>query len=60
MIRFKHNDPADLDKRLARLSNEPGNKIVVVEGIYSMLGDHAPLKEFVAVKKKHGALPAGR
>jgi 8-amino-7-oxononanoate synthase len=55
VIRFKHNDPADLDKRLARIANEPGNKIIVVEGIYSMLGDHAPLKEFVAVKKKHGA-----
>ncbi|WP_374652958.1 aminotransferase class I/II-fold pyridoxal phosphate-dependent enzyme [Dongia sp.] len=55
VIRFKHNDPADLDKRLARLADQPGNKIVVVEGIYSMLGDHAPLKEFVAVTKKHGA-----
>jgi 8-amino-7-oxononanoate synthase len=55
VIRFKHNDPADLDKRLARLAKEPGNKLVVVEGIYSMLGDHAPLKEFVEVKKKHGA-----
>ncbi|TDQ81464.1 serine palmitoyltransferase [Dongia mobilis] len=55
VIRFKHNDPADLDRRLGRLANEPGNKIVVVEGIYSMLGDHAPLKEFVAVTKKHGA-----
>lgn len=55
VIRFKHNDPADLDKRLSRIANEPGNKIIVVEGIYSMLGDHAPLKEFVAVKKKHGA-----
>ncbi len=55
VIRFKHNDPADLDKRLARLADQPGNKIVVVEGIYSMLGDHAPLKEFVAVTKKHSA-----
>lgn len=55
VIRFKHNDPADLDKRLTRIANEPGNKIIIVEGIYSMLGDHAPLKEFVAVKKKHGA-----
>ncbi len=55
VIRFKHNDPADLDKRLGRLAGQPGNKIVVVEGIYSMLGDHAPLKQFVAVSKKHGA-----
>jgi 8-amino-7-oxononanoate synthase len=55
VIRFKHNDPADLDKRLSRIADQPGNKLIVVEGIYSMLGDHAPLKEFVAVKKKHGA-----
>ncbi|MCA9269844.1 MAG: aminotransferase class I/II-fold pyridoxal phosphate-dependent enzyme, partial [Planctomycetales bacterium] len=53
IIRFKHNDPADLDKRLARLADKPGNKLIVVEGIYSMLGDRAPLAEFVAVKKKH-------
>lgn len=55
VIRFKHNDPADLDKRLARLAAEPGNKVVVVEGIYSMLGDKAPLAEFAAVKRRHGA-----
>ncbi|MEZ5935786.1 MAG: aminotransferase class I/II-fold pyridoxal phosphate-dependent enzyme [Alphaproteobacteria bacterium] len=55
VIRFRHNDPKDLDRRLARLANEPGNKVVVVEGIYSMLGDKAPLREIVEVKKKHGA-----
>lgn len=55
VIRFKHNDPVDLDRRLGRLAGEPGNKIIVVEGIYSMLGDHAPLRAFVEVKKKHGA-----
>ena len=53
IIRFKHNDAADLDKRLARLANKPGNKLIVIEGIYSMLGDKAPLAEIVAVKKKH-------
>jgi 8-amino-7-oxononanoate synthase len=55
VIRFKHNDAADLDKRLARLAGTEGEKIVVIEGIYSMLGDQAPLAEIVAVKKKHGA-----
>ncbi|MBX3498617.1 MAG: aminotransferase class I/II-fold pyridoxal phosphate-dependent enzyme [Alphaproteobacteria bacterium] len=55
IIRFKHNDPASLEARLRRLDREPGNKLVVVEGIYSMLGDTAPLKEFVAVTKRHGA-----
>ncbi len=53
IIRFKHNDAADLDKRLARLADKPGNKLIVIEGIYSMLGDIAPIKDFVAVKKKY-------
>jgi 8-amino-7-oxononanoate synthase len=55
VIRFKHNDATDLDKRLQRLAGTPGNKIIVVEGIYSMLGDQAPLAEMAAVKRKHGA-----
>lgn len=55
VTRFKHNNPADLDKRLARLAKLPGEKIVVLEGIYSMLGDRAPLKEMVAICKRHGA-----
>ena len=55
VIRFKHNDPTDLDKRLTRLAGTGGNKVIVVEGIYSMLGDQAPLAEFAAVKRKHGA-----
>ncbi|MHB1206478.1 MAG: serine palmitoyltransferase [Rhodospirillaceae bacterium] len=52
VIRFRHNDAADLEKRLARLEGKPGNKLIVIEGIYSMLGDKAPIKEIVAVKKK--------
>lgn len=52
IIRFRHNDPADLEKRLARLADKPGNKLIVVEGIYSMLGDKAPLAEIAAVKRK--------
>lgn len=54
ITRFRHNDAADLDKRLGRLPAEAG-KLVVVEGIYSMLGDRAPLVEIVAACKKHGA-----
>ena len=54
LVRFRHNDAADLDKRMARSDGEEGGKLVVVEGIYSMLGDRAPLADFVALKKKHG------
>ena len=55
LIRFKHNSPEDLDKRLDRLKDKEANKLVVVESIYSMLGDRAPLDEFVEVKRRHGA-----
>ena len=55
VIRFRHNDPKDLHKRLKRLANVPGDKLIVVEGIYSMLGDTAPLKEIAAVKRETGA-----
>lgn len=54
LVRFRHNDAADLDKRLSRGEEDGGGKLVVLEGIYSMLGDRAPLADFVAVKKKHG------
>jgi 8-amino-7-oxononanoate synthase len=58
VVRFKHNDPASLEARLRRLkdrNDKPGNRLVVLEGIYSMMGDSAPLKEFIAVCKKYGA-----
>ncbi|MFW2831503.1 serine palmitoyltransferase [Sphingomonas sp. ID0503] len=55
IVRFRHNSVEDLDKRLGRLPKEAG-KLVVLEGVYSMLGDIAPLPEMVAVAKKHGAM----
>lgn len=55
VLRFRHNNPEDLDKRLGRLPEDAG-VLVAVEGIYSMLGDAAPLKEITAVTKKHGAM----
>ncbi len=57
IVRFRHNSVEDLDKRLGRLPAE-GGRLVVLEGVYSMLGDIAPLKEMVAVAKKHGAMIA--
>ena len=55
VIRFRHNNPDDLYKRLQRLAGAPGDRLIVVEGIYSMLGDTAPLKEIAAVKRETGA-----
>jgi 8-amino-7-oxononanoate synthase len=55
VVRFRHNDPPSLEARLRRLEGKTGNKLVVLEGVYSMLGDSAPLKEFIAVCKKYNA-----
>jgi 8-amino-7-oxononanoate synthase len=56
IIRFKHNDPEDLAKRLRRLGERTSKTLIVVEGIYSMLGDTAPLQEIVAAKREHGGM----
>jgi 7-keto-8-aminopelargonate synthetase-like enzyme len=55
VVPFKHNDIEALEKRLKRLPPEAG-KLVVLEGVYSMMGDVAPLKEMVALAKSHGAM----
>ena len=55
IVRFRHNDAADLDRRLGRIPADAG-KLVILEGVYSMMGDIAPLTELIAVSKKHGAM----
>lgn len=54
-IRFRHNDPDSLDKRLQRLDPKYKGKLVCIEGMYSMFGDVAPVKEFADVAHRHGA-----
>ena len=54
IIRFKHNNPEDLAKRLRRLGDHAGQALIIAEGIYSMLGDVAPLQEIAAVKREYG------
>ena len=52
---WKHNDPEDLDRKLAALpANAP--KIVAFESVYSMDGDICPMQEIVEVAEKHGAM----
>lgn len=55
IIRFRHNDPRDLERRLRRLDGQPGSRIIVTEGLFSMLGDTAPLRDIAAVKRETGA-----
>ncbi|HET9460031.1 MAG TPA: aminotransferase class I/II-fold pyridoxal phosphate-dependent enzyme [Sphingomicrobium sp.] len=55
VVPFRHNDTQALEKRLKRIPEGAG-KLVILEGVYSMLGDVAPLKEMVAVSKANGAM----
>ncbi|MEE9342678.1 MAG: pyridoxal phosphate-dependent aminotransferase family protein [Gammaproteobacteria bacterium] len=56
VIRFRHNDPADLEKRLRRLKEKTSNTLIIVEGIYSMVGDQSPLAEIAAIKRQYGGM----
>ncbi len=51
-VMFAHNDLADLERKL---KNAIGEKYVIIEAIYSMDGDYAPLHEMVSLCKKHDA-----
>ncbi|MEO6093525.1 MAG: aminotransferase class I/II-fold pyridoxal phosphate-dependent enzyme [Novosphingobium sp.] len=55
VVPFKHNDIGAMERRLGRIPAGAG-KLVVLEGVYSMLGDIAPLKEMIAIARAHGAM----
>ena len=51
-IKFNHNDLIDLEEKINSVpQNAP--KLVVVDGVYSMEGDLAPLPELVKLKEKY-------
>src|SRR6476469_653708 len=54
VIGFRHNSAESLRKKLERLP-AGRNRLVVVEGLYSIRGDVAPLREIVDVCRDHGA-----
>ncbi len=51
-LSFKHNDLEDLERKIKKAK---GDLFIVVESIYSMDGDKAPLKEIVALAKRYEA-----
>jgi len=54
-VRFRHNDADDLDRRLRNEAGD-GVRLVVVDSVYSMDGDVAPLPALREVCDRHGAL----
>jgi 8-amino-7-oxononanoate synthase len=53
---FRHDEPAHLEQQLAELRRHHQRVLIVVEGVYSMDGDVCSLPQYVAIKKKHGAM----
>ncbi len=55
VVRYKHNDVADLE---AKLKSEPAarNRLIISDGVFSMDGDVAPMKEIVEIAEKYNAL----
>ena len=54
LFAFRHNSAADLARKLARLPNSR-RALVIVEGLYSISGDVAPLADIVAACRAAGA-----
>lgn len=52
--RFSHNDMDHLDRVLEKIDDDTG-VLVVVDGVYSMGGDVAPLPDIIPIVKRHGA-----
>jgi len=55
LVRFPHNDMDSLAERLEKIGDEAG-KLIVVDGVFSMEGDIAPLPRIVELAEQHGAV----
>ena len=55
VVAFRHNSPESLRKKLERLPKGQRNRLVVAEGLYSIRGDVAPLRDLVSVAREYGA-----
>ena len=54
MLRYQHNDMADLEKKLQKVPDTAGC-LIVTDGVFSMGGDIAKLPEICALAEKYGA-----
>jgi len=52
---FRHNRLDKLERMLSRAQDDGGGVLVIVDGVFSMEGDLAPLPEVVALCREHGA-----
>jgi len=53
---FRHKDVAHCEELLKELQNEPGHKLVITDGVFSMDGDIGPVDKLAALAEKYGAI----
>ena len=53
---FRHKDVAHCEEILQELANEPGRKLVITDGVFSMDGDIGPVDKLAALCEKYGAI----
>ncbi|MDF1702661.1 MAG: aminotransferase class I/II-fold pyridoxal phosphate-dependent enzyme, partial [Planctomycetota bacterium] len=55
-LKYRHNDVEDLERLLETTAiSDDGGRLIITDGVFSMLGDLAPLPEIVALAKRYGA-----
>jgi glycine C-acetyltransferase len=53
---FRHRDAAHAEEILEGLKDQPGRKLLITDGVFSMDGDIGPLPELVGIAEKYGAI----
>src|SRR5580698_8965790 len=53
---FRHKDVAHAEELLKELQNEPGHKLLITDGVFSMDGDIGPVDKLAALAEKYGAI----
>jgi glycine C-acetyltransferase len=53
---FRHKDVAHAEEQLKSIANQPGRKLLITDGVFSMDGDIAPLPALCDVAEKYGAI----
>src|SRR3954462_890259 len=53
---FRHKDVAHCEELLKEVQNEPGRKLVITDGVFSMDGDIGPVDKLAALAEKYGAI----
>src|SRR5208283_4964273 len=53
---FRHKDMAHCEELLQQLAGEPGKKLVITDGVFSMDGDIGPVDKLAALAEKYGAI----